>query len=226
MEKIIHYSEDKAEKEAGKVADLLAGRFPEQNGVFTKEQYDSVEREITERQIELIKKLSSLSVPVYLIGGYASDLLLGEEGGVFNGEFSGPHTDVDMLVESGNLEAIQNELDESGLQFKKTIVGEQVYKLYLNDPSGLEADIGVIEDVGDEFKITMKDGVAHFKKDLILGPEIIFFGQKVRVISPKLLVQSFLFYGRPREKDIARTKALSEKYKLENVQDPSTVILE
>jgi hypothetical protein len=102
MEGINFYSQEKAEKEANKVTKSLSDRYPNQNGVFTREQYESINKEIVERQVDLIKKLSSLSIPVYLIGGYASDILMGENNGVFNGEFSGPHTDIDALVENKN----------------------------------------------------------------------------------------------------------------------------
>jgi hypothetical protein len=224
MEGINFYSQEKAEKEANKVTKSLSDRYPNQNGVFTREQYESINKEIVERQVDLIKKLSSLSIPVYLIGGYASDILMGENNGVFNGEFSGPHTDIDALVENKNLQTIQDELTSIGLKFKISRVGDKIYKIFLDDKSGLEADIGVIEEDQGQFKIALKDREIKFNKDLVLGPEIDFFGQKVKVISPRLLVDSMSFYEKPRAKDVARAKALKEKFNLESNSDSSVTI--
>jgi hypothetical protein len=222
MEKMTNlFSEDKAIQEAEVVTRTLHKRFPDQKGVFTANQYESVNTEMLEKQIRMIRELSTLPVPVYLAGGYASDFLIGDG----EGEVSNPHTDIDMLTNKSNADLLTNKLTEMGYSVKRKNVHatEGVGKIYITKTEDIQADFAFIEldeNTQEPYLLTSRKGrpiKIFFSKDLFGGNETILEGTPIKLISPRALIQSLLFYAQvwgepPREKDQNRAKLLCEKY--------------
>jgi hypothetical protein len=226
MEEIkVFYSEDKAEQEGETITKRLRKLYPEQEGKFSKEQYDEVERQIYEEQIKLIKEMSLLKIPTYLVGGYASDLLILEIDGSFEGDFVDPHTDIDMLINAKDSEALTDKLKELGFKVKKRVEPgqEKANKIYISNTHSIEADFALLEtdeESGEPYFNTKsgdKNCKMYLSRDVLDGPVITLGDTLVKVLSPRGLIQSLLFYrqlgiSELREKDKIRAERLREKY--------------
>jgi len=226
MEKMENlYSIDKAEQEAELVTKRLDKMYPNQDGKFTNEQYESMNEQMSAEQVELIKKLSEIGVPLYLIGGYASDLLLLEKDGVFEGEFAHPHTDIDMLVDAENKDVLAQELLDLGFKTKeRTEEGsDKPNKIYISRTDSIQGDFGILEtetETGKKFfnvSIKGRGFRLYIDDDLQNGPEVKLGDTLVKIVSPRALIQSLLFYtqlgiSELREKDKVRAEMLCQKF--------------
>jgi hypothetical protein len=219
------YSKEEAQKEAGFITKSLDKKYPNTEGRFTSEQYNEEEKHIREGQIELIKKLSKLNVPVYIAGGYACELLLQENDGKFDGEFSAPHKDVDVVIKRDEQDVIKEKLNEFDLKIKEKIeLGQDVpFKLYLKNTTGIQADFGLIDTdsiTGEPYITVLGDNQSHkvyFSSDMLEGKQVTFNDVSIKVISPRSLIQSLIFYpqigrGTLREKDTKRANELLQKF--------------
>lgn len=208
----------------------LKQRYPDQNGKFSKDQYEEIDkelnRELASDQVELIKKLSSIETPVYLFGGVAYELLLLEKDGESVSEFARPYNDIDAIIDRKNLAILENKLGELGLKPKEGVEGVQNKEIlrYKGSKNGVQLDLDIaLMDINPETNepyINIQFGGKKYKvcfsSDIINDKTIVLGGVKIKTLSPRGLIQSFLFNSQIgfalREKDRIRAKRLCEKY--------------
>ncbi|MBP6885767.1 MAG: hypothetical protein KBC02_00785 [Candidatus Pacebacteria bacterium] len=215
------YSKEKATAEASSITKTLTSKHPEQNGAFTRHQYESESNEIARRQIELIKIISSLQFPSFLFGGYAAEILLKEKDGKCEVETFDTHTDIDMAVSRKNQASLERALQELGISYKATSK-DHPRKLYITNANGLQADFAIFdvdEETGKPYIFVEDKNVqkkAYVSTDFFAGETITVQGIPVRIASPKSLIQSLQFYtslGHTlRDKDLQRAQQLRDKY--------------
>lgn len=206
----------------------LRQRYPDQNGKFSKYQIEEINREIEKEmasdQVELIKKLSSIEIPVYLVGGYAYELLLLEEGGEFRAQFADQHRDIDMITNIENSAILKNKLKELGFKLKKEVdrnLNETTLE-YINGDTGVQADFSLIDINTETNEVCANSSLGNKKYkvcsnlDVIVWKTVVLGGVEVRTLSPCGLIQSFLVNRQIgialREKDRIRAQRLCEKY--------------
>ncbi len=213
------YTKEQAEQEGQRITKELNSQHPDDGGVFTHDQYEAVNEEIQQKQRELIGDLAGEDPVAFLCGGYAADLLM-------HGEVRDPHTDVDMLVLKEKQGELKERLENLGLNIKgKVEPGQQEpYKLYVTGDRMMKADFGLVEvdvETGEpcvQFQLENgKAGKLYFDAGTLGEDNVFLDGKRVKVISPRGLIQSLLFYGQIgraelREKDAIRVASLIQKY--------------
>lgn len=209
------YSQEQAEEEARNQVRELKSLYPEQEGVFTSEQYEEADINLREKQIEFIKDIAGQDSPAYLFGGYASDLLI-------HGDtpLKEPHKDVDMVILRNKEGELVEKLKGKGYQVKAKIESgmKKPLKLDLKNAGSLKGDFvfaDIEESTGQPYIETKaKDGKSirlYFSADIFQSKPIQLGDRLIKVISPRSLIQSLLFYNQ-REKDLMRVEKLIEKY--------------
>ena len=227
--------QDKPQSEGGAIngeviAKRLEQRYPDQNGKFSKDQYEEIDKEMDREmaggQVELIKKLSSIETPVYLFGGCAYELLLFERGGEFGGEFAHPHNDIDVIIDRKNLAILEKNLKELGLKPKEVVEGVQNKEIlrYEGGGNGIKLDLDLaLMDINPgtserymDIQFGGKKYKVCFSPDILSDKTIVLGGVRIKTFSPRGLIQSFLFNSQIdfalRENDRIRAQRLCEKY--------------
>jgi hypothetical protein len=185
------------------------------DGIYDQESLDKIH----DKQVELVLDLAVDSNPVFLIGGYACDLLL-------DNSLDGQHKDVDMVVSRDWQDQLGVRLKSLGYKIgiKKKTDHAKVYKYFLKDSDLVQADFPFIDIDSDSgelyFEEMLKDGRLvrlYFSPDAMLSDPIQMSGKSVRVLSPRAIIQSLLYYAQiglneVREQDQLRAKKLMSRY--------------
>lgn len=224
--------QDKPQNDAGLLkgevkTKRLKQRYPDQSGKFSRDQYEEMDREIEKEmasdQVRLIKELSSIEIPVYLVGGYAYELLLLEEGGEFKTQFVDQHRDFDMTTNRENSDILKNKLRELGFKLRKEVDRNQNETLeYVKSDNGVQADFTLF-DINPETNEVCGNSSLGDKKykvcsnlDIMKGKTVVLDGVGVKNLSPCGLIQSLLVNRQIglalREKDRIRAERLCAKY--------------
>ncbi len=212
------YTKKQAEDEGFAQLKELGSKFPSQGGNFTSEQYENADANLREKHIEMINRFAGEDGPAYLVGGYACDALI-------NGDFIEPHTDIDLVATRKKQEELEEKLNESGYSGKKKIESdpEKPFKIFVKK-GALQAEFALIDTdqaTGEPYTtVKLENGKSSklfFSSDMFLAEPMKISEKTLKVVSPRGLIQSLLFYKQIhraglREKDLNRVNALINKY--------------
>ena len=145
------------------------------------------------RQLELLARLQTFPTPPFLMGGIAEDAL-------FEGRFTRPHGDLDLLVERSQLDDVLGQLRPLGYEAWDTkgenAAGEPFYLASVGAPLLIEIGVADRNERGDlfleiarvHFKVETGDPPVGYRvylpEDTYGHPPTPLEGIQVRCISP------------------------------------------
>jgi lincosamide nucleotidyltransferase A/C/D/E len=155
--------------------------------------------------IDLYKALESLSIEIWIDGGWGVDALLSEQ--------TRSHSDLDITIEQKDVPMLRQFLQKRGYRDIK-LEEARAWNFVLGDESGREIDVHVIvlDDGGNGVYGPPESG-EMYPADSLRGTGKIQ-GQTVRCISPEWMVKFHSGY-QLKEKDFRDVSALCKKFDIE-----------
>lgn len=179
------------------------------------------------RQLELLAKLQTFPSPPFLMGGVAEDAL-------FEGGFTRPHGDLDLLVERSQLGEVLTQLRSLGYDSWETkgenAAGEPFYLASVGAPVLIEIGVADRDERGDlffevarvHFKLETGDPPVGYRvylpADTFDHPPTPLEGIQVRCVSPlanyqlRVGIASRGTFGALRESDKVADERLRAKF--------------
>jgi len=138
--------------------------------------------------IEVLDRIDSVGLTVWLDGGWGIDALLGER--------TRPHDDLDLVIARGECQAARNALAELGFQHAPEVEPGLPARLVLRAADGRQVDLHpvVLDSVGNGWQELPDAGWGLYPADGLRGRGDVL-GRAVRCITPELQLRHHLGFS-------------------------------